>query len=124
MTTDELQTALNKLESTVKGESSLPTIIVSIIALAGGWWLKYQLSVKAKELADARTALETEQEKAKEAAASAANAAIQVQVDAKLADATAALAAHEKLEDAHLERVKQLNAITNWDDLNKAAGIK
>lgn len=124
MTSDDIQKSLDNLEKTVKGQSSLPTILVTVVAAIGVWWLKYQLSIKTKELAAARSALEVNQEQALEIAAAAKDATLKIAADKDVTNAQAALAAHVIVEAAHAAKLAQLDKIQNWDALNTAAGTK
>lgn len=113
------------------GKGWIWQLIAGFLITIGAWWLRYQLSQKEKELAALKTELENQKLDAR-------NAAIQAKVEANVAEAkkleesakasiAAADAAEATLEmerAAHAERVKRLEQIKNFEDLNRLAGIK
>ena len=93
-------------------------------------YLRWQLAQKSKELAAAKTELELQridaQAKAAQAKIDNANAeAKKAQEEAakKLAEALDAEAQINKALEAHNERMKKLEQIKNFEELNKLAGI-
>lgn len=129
MTDADIQKKLDALQKTVQDKGSggagwVAAAVAAVVTLASAWYLKYQLAQKQKELAEARTALEQQAERAKEAAAAAQMKVHADEAAEALADAQKQLDAQAGLEKAHQMRVAQLAQIKNWADLNKAAGVK
>lgn len=107
----------------------LGTVIVGLTI----WYLRYELSKKSQELADANTKLETAKIQAQQ---DILKSKVAVDEDKrKAAEAVAAASLAKVLEDqkaldtakaAHETNVAKLNAVAagDWDALNKIAGTK
>src|SRR4051812_39006962 len=113
MTNDEIQNKLDALENTVKSSKSgdagwIAGIFAAVVALASGWYLKYQLAQKQKELAAVRTQLELEHETAKETLANAPIAAKAATAQKAADNAAKMLSVLAEAERDHAAKVDQL----------------
>lgn len=117
-------------ESKAEGASFWVKTVGAVLVMLYMGYLKYQLAAKEKALAEARTEIAlakfaAQQELVKqrlemsEKERQAAEDAARAHLDKVIAHETA-IAAEEK---RYVEQVKQVVALKNWDEVNKAAGV-
>jgi hypothetical protein len=95
------------------------------------WYLRWKLGSQAQELAELKTKQEQaviDAKAAQDRASVAAldSAGIRAKSDAIMQTTAAAMLEHQvqELEKTHAAQVAKVDAIDNWKDLNKEAGVR
>lgn len=130
---DEIDTKIKELAQ--KGiESKDPQVgwiwrtLSLVVFFALLWWTKRQLAQKEQELAEAKSALQKTKAEAKWQALKAEIGVLEAEAARLALEAfskiTEALENQQRAEGKFAEQKAALDAISNWQDLNKYAGVQ